>query len=148
MELAKINSFLNCKKFAVAGVSLDNKKTGNAIYRELKKQSFQVVPLNPNIDTIDGDKCYPQIAELPNDVDALIIVTKPEISDVLIKDAIERGIKHIFCQLGSVNNESIDYANSLNINIIHHECLFMFANPHGMHKFHGFCAKLFRTYPN
>lgn len=148
MELSKINDFFNCKKFAIAGVSLDNKKTGNAIYRELKKQLFDVVPLNPNIKTIDGEKCYHQITELPHDVDGLIIATKPEITQVLIKEAIEIGIKHIFCQLGSVNSESIEYANNLNINIIHHECIFMFANPHGIHKFHAFCAKLFRTYPN
>jgi len=148
MELSNINDFFNCKKFAIAAVSLDTKKIGNAIYRELKKQQFDVVPLNANINDINGEKCYHQIIDLPQDIDALIIATKPVITQTLIKEAIERGIKNIFCQLGSVNKESIDYANNQNINIIHHRCVFMFANPHGIHKFHAICAKLFRTYPN
>jgi uncharacterized protein len=144
----KIDRFLACKRFAVAGVSRNNYKTGNAIFKELKKNNYSVVPLNPFMENFEGEKCYNSIKELPADVDALVVATKPEVSSVIIREAVERGIKNIFIQQGAQNNEILELAGSSDANMICRECLFMFVNPGGIHKFHAWIAKIFGMYPN
>ena len=147
MRLENIYKFLNCKKFAVVGVSRNDKKFGNIVYNELKRKEYNVVPVNPYMETYKGEKCYRSVKELPEDVEALIVVTKPEITLYIVIAAIEKGIKHIFLQRGAQNSEAIEYAEENNVNIIQKQCIMMFANPTGFHKFHRTIVKFFGLYP-
>lgn len=144
----KIDQFLACNRFAVAGVSRDKNKFGNAVFRELKKKDYDVVPVNPAMENFEGVKCFKSVSDLPPDVEGLIIVTKPEATMLIIKEALKKGIKHIFVQQGAHNAEIIEYASRNGINIICKQCIMMFARPSGIHKFHAQLAKLFRVYPN
>ena len=144
----KIDQFLACKKFAVAGISRNKHKFGNTIYKELKKKNFDLVPVSPNMETFEGEKCYQSIGDLPSDVEALIIVTKPEVSLSLLKEAASKGINNIFLQQGAQNKEIIEYAENNGVNIICKHCILMFVNPSGIHKFHERISKFFGFYPN
>ena len=46
---------------AVIGASNDRSKYGNKIYRDLRKKEYDVTPINPKEDTIEGDKAYTSI---------------------------------------------------------------------------------------
>ena len=59
-----VSRFLSLGKYAVAGVSRDPKKFGHVMFRELRQKGMDVVPINPNADTIDGVKCYSSVSEL------------------------------------------------------------------------------------
>ena len=144
----KIDRFMACKKFALAGVSRNKHKFGNTIYKELKNKNFDIVPVSPNMESFEGEKCYRSIGDLPSDVEALIIVTKPEISLSLLKEAANKGIINIFLQQGAHNKEIIEYAASNGVNLICKHCILMFANPSGIHKFHERISKFFGFYPN
>ncbi len=143
----KIDRFLACKKFALAGVSRNKHKFGNTIFKELRKKNFDIVPVTPNMDSFQGEKCYRSVKELPPDVEALIIVTKPEISLSLLTEAFDKGIKNIFLQQGAQNREIVEYAESNGINLICKHCILMFADPSGIHKFHERISKFFGFYP-
>jgi uncharacterized protein len=147
MKIEKINKFFNCNKFAIAGVSREKKKFGNAIYKELKKKEYNIVAVNPNMDTFEGEKCYRSVKELPPDIEALIVVSKPEKSYLIVKEAVEKGIRNIFLQQGAQNADTIEYAEENGINIIYKQCVLMYANPGGIHKFHSSLCKLFGVYP-
>ena len=144
----RIDRFLECKKFALAGVSRNKHKFGNTIFKELKKKNFDIVPISPNMDSFEGEKCYPSVKDLPSDVEALIIVTKPGSSLSLLKEAANKGIKNIFLQQGAQNKEIIEYAASNGVNLICKHCILMFANPSGIHKFHERISRFFGFYPN
>jgi len=53
-----VSRFLSLGSYAIAGVSRDPKKFGQAMFRDLRKKGMAVVPVNPAADTIDGVKCY------------------------------------------------------------------------------------------
>ncbi len=55
-----------CRKriLAIVGVSRKKSKFGNVIYKELKKKGVNVFGVNPNMENIDGDKCYNNLYEL------------------------------------------------------------------------------------
>ena len=147
MKIERINKFFGCNKFAIAGVSRDKKKFGSLIYKELKKKEFNIVAVNPNMDTFEGEKCYRSVKELPPDIEALIVVAKPDISYSIVREAVEKGIRNIFLQQGAQNAAAINYAEENGINIIYKKCVMMFADPRGIHKFHASLCKLFGVYP-
>ncbi len=61
---ASVENFLSQKNIAVVGVSRNTKNFGNTIYRSLKKKGYNVYPINPNAEKIEGDKCYPDLHSL------------------------------------------------------------------------------------
>ena len=75
VTLNQINSFLVNRRMAIAGVSRNPKKFGGYVFNELKQKGFVLYPVNPNADEIQGVKCYKTLAELPDDIDRLLIVT-------------------------------------------------------------------------
>ncbi len=143
-----IQEFLAQKKIAVAGVSQKKSKFGNALYNELKKKGYDVFAVHPYLHEYDDKKCYDSVMSLPDDVTALVINTKTEVSKELLGQAKEKGIKHIWLQQGSANKELLANLPNGETNVICKQCLLMFANPSGIHGFHGWLKKTFGKYPN
>jgi len=68
-----INLFLGNKNLAISGVSRNPQKFGNMLFRTLKGKGFQIFPINPNAESIDGDTCYHSVNDLPAEVSNLLI---------------------------------------------------------------------------
>jgi len=147
-KIALVQSFLEPKKLAIAGVSRNPKKFGRVVYEHLKKRDFQVFGINPNSDSINGDPCFKTVADLPDEAENLYIVTPKNQTRDVIQAAIDRGIKNIWIQQASETKEAVELAEENNVNLIHKECIFKFAEPvTGPHNFHRFISKVFGAYP-
>src|SRR5262249_26440981 len=70
---AGISDFLAQKRIAVAGVSRSDRHhpTGNLIYRRLKGAGHQVFAVNPQMQTFESDRCYPDVKSIPGGVDGV-----------------------------------------------------------------------------
>jgi predicted CoA-binding protein len=145
---SQINEFLSQPAIGIAGVSRNNKRFGYMVYTELKKKGLKVYPVNPNSDMIDEDKCYRDINSLPSEVNSILIVTPKKTTGEIVKQAVDRNIKHIWIQQGSGTKEDIELAKKSGINVISGLCIFMAADPvQGFHKFHKVISKFFGGYP-
>ncbi len=133
-----VEEFLTQKKFAVVGVSRKKTKFGNAIYKELKQKGYTVFPINPNMQTFEGETCYPDLLSLPEKVDAIIINVPPVQTEKVVREAKEAGINKVWLQQGSQSEEAIKYCEENNIDCVSNECILMFAQPsafiHRAHK--------------
>ncbi len=144
----QINAFLEPKKLAIAGVSRNEKKFGGQIYKEMKKNGFDIAPVNPNISEINGSVCYKDITSIPDDYEHLLIITPSSASEELVNQAVKKKIKSIWIQQKSDTPESIKIAKENNIDLIHGKCIFMFAEPvASIHNFHRTLLKFFGKYP-
>lgn len=144
-----VDEFLNCKNFAVVGVSRKGSKFGNSIYKELKKKGMNVYGVNPNMEYIEGDKCFKNLKELEGNIDAVINVVSPSQTKDVIIEANEIGVKNIWMQQGSESEEAIEYCKENGINEIHKECILMFADPvKSIHGFHKWVWKILGKLPN
>ncbi len=92
-----IEGFFNPRSIAILGASRSPAKFGNVFLRSYQLSGFEgnIYPINPNADEINGLKTYPSIKDVPNDVDLAIISTHPREVLKLVKDCIDKGIKHI-----------------------------------------------------
>ncbi len=119
-----IEKFLDSKNvFAVIGVSRDPEKYGYKVYKDLKKAGYTVYPINPKAESIDGDKCYNSLRELPERPDVVDIVVPPKITERIIKECKELGIKRVWMQPGSESEEAISFCKENNIEVVHSVCV-------------------------
>jgi uncharacterized protein len=133
-----VDDFISQKSIAVVGVSRNKSKFGNAIYRELRQKGYQVYPINPNTNIIEGDTCYPDLQSLPEKVDAVIINVPPEQTEKVIREVKQAGITKVWLQQGSQSEAAVSFCKENNIDCVSNECILMFIQPtafiHRAHK--------------
>jgi uncharacterized protein len=148
-SLNQIDEFLAEKNVAIVGISQAKQKFGNTIFAALQKAGYNLYPVHHQLKSFEGVDCYQQINSLPNHVNALIICTKPDHCMDLVKQAVDKNIQNIWLQQGAQNDEAILSAQKNGANIIHRECILMFAKPvTSIHRFHRGINKFFGLYPN
>lgn len=90
-----VQAFLAQKKIAVIGVS-DRRETGcNLAYRRFKEAGYAVSAVNPRLTTYEGEPCYPDLGSIPEKPDAVFIFTNPEVTEQIVQQCVDLGIKHI-----------------------------------------------------
>jgi len=129
----KVRDFLACKRIAVVGVSRDNRHhpAANLIYRRFKRTGYDVFPVNPNMQSFDGDHCYSSVQSIPGGIDAVVIVTRPEITEQVVHDCAEIGVRHIWMHQSAAKNSSVsprgvEYGNERGISVIAGACPMMY----------------------
>ena len=98
-------SMLEKRIWAVIGANNDADKYGNIIYKRLKAEGFTVYPVNPMYDEVEGDRCYPNLASLPEAPEVLDMVVSPKRGRAFIEEAAELGIKNIWLQPGTYDQD-------------------------------------------
>ena len=90
---------------ALVGASNDKNKYGNKIYNDLRNKGYNVTPINPKDELIEGDKAYTSIEEMETLPDIVNFVVPPPIAMKIAKRSIELGVKYLWFQPGSENEE-------------------------------------------
>ena len=143
-----VDDFFSQTSLAIAGVSRKGKKFGNMAFKELKSKGYDVYVVHPEAETIDGEKCYHDFKSLPKQVGGAVIVLPPAETEKAVKQVHDAGIKRVWMQQGAASSEAIKYCNENHMNVIHGECIMMFAEPvDSLHKFHRWIWKVIRKYP-
>jgi predicted CoA-binding protein len=145
--LKQINEFIDSQPIALVGVSRNPKKFGYAAFKELKEKGMKIIPVNPQADVILGEKSYPNVKMLPDDVKGVIILTKKDQTASVVREAKEKGIKQIWIQQMADTKEALEELKETDINFITGECILMHYKPNSIHKFHKMVNKFFGRFP-
>jgi predicted CoA-binding protein len=133
-----VDSFIAQKNLAVVGVSRSGKKFGNAAYRELKSRGYQVYPIHPSAQTLEGDRAYAAFQDLPVKVGGVVAIVPPASTAKVVEQAHAAGIPRIWMQQGSESKEAIRLAQEYGMEEVHGECILMFSEPvsfgHRLHR--------------
>ena len=145
--------FLASKRIAVTGVSHDPKgHGGNTVYTRLRDRGYTVFAVNPNAETAEGDPTYPNLAAIPDGVDAVVIATRPDHALGTVRECIDLGIGRVWMHrafgAGSVSDEATRLARDNGITTIDGGCPLMF-DPvsDGPHKVIKLFARVTRKLP-
>lgn len=114
-----IQEFLGGESFAVAGASTDRNKYGNKVLRCYKQHDRTVYPLNPKTDEVEGLKAYADLTALPEPVHGVSIVTPPSVTESVVQQAVDQGIRHLWMQPGAESEQAIALATKHGLNVIH-----------------------------
>ena len=132
----KVDDFLAQKRIAVAGVSRNKSHhpAGNLIYQRLKKTGHTVYAVNPSMGSFEGDPCYPDLQSIPGGVDGVVIITRPETTERIVRDCRSAGVRRVWMHQSaakgsSVSPQAVEYCHQHDISVIAGACPMMFG-PH------------------
>jgi len=130
-----VRDFLAQKRIAVAGVSRDNRghPSANLIYHRLKDTGHDVFAVNPNMSMFEGDRCYPDLKSIPGGVDGVVIITKPETTERIVRDADQASVRRVWMHQSmsggsSISPAAIEYCRAHDIGVIEGGCPMMFGD--------------------
>jgi predicted CoA-binding protein len=129
----RVNDFFAQKRIAVAGVSRHNSHhpAGKLIYDRLKKSGHDVFAVNPNMQTFDGARCYPNVQSIPGGIDGVVIVTRPETTKQIVRDCNDAGVRRVWmheslAKGSSVSSDAVEYCRQHDISVIAGACPMMY----------------------
>jgi uncharacterized protein len=143
-----IQQFVSEKTMAVVGVSASGKGFGNFAYGELKKRGFRPIPVHPTSAEINGDRCFPTLAAIPEKVDRVLVVVKPDRAASVVREAAAAGIRQVWLQQGAESADAVKAANDQGVSVVTGQCILMFTEPVGsFHKVHRWVWKVLGRIP-
>ena len=111
------------KNIAVVGLSPDESKPSNEVAKFLIERGFNVFPVYPKFDEILGRKVYRNLMQIEEDIDIAVMFRKGEFASELVKDAVKKGVKTLWLQLGITNDEAGAVASENGINFVQDKCI-------------------------
>lgn len=146
IDTSSIERFLANDPIAVVGVHRDTRQFANSVHRRLRATGHRVVPIHPEVAELEGDPCVPTIADLPDEVDAVLVMVAAERSADVVRACVDRGIDHVWLHrgggAGAVSDEAIRIAREADIVLVEGACPMMFLEPvRGIHRFHRFVSR-------
>lgn len=145
---ASIDAFLAQPALALVGISRSGKKFGNLAFRELVAKGYRVYPIHPAADTIQGARCYQRITDVPEHLDAALVVVPPAEALRAVRQAAAAGIHHVWLQQGAESPEVLDVCRELGLDVVSGECVLMFAKPASYHKVHRWIWQILSKLPH
>lgn len=123
--------FLSHPRVAVTGVSRTPGNHGsNAVYRRLRERGYQVFAVNPNAETVEGDRAYRDLGSIPGGIDWVVIGTRPETAPGTMRECAELGIRRVWMHRsfgpGSVSRAAAEYGRERGITVIDGGCPCMY----------------------
>jgi uncharacterized protein len=116
---------LDFKRWAVIGFTDDKSKYGYKIFNKLKQKGYTVYGVNPKYDEIDNIKVYNSIKDVPEKVDCISMVVNPKLSSKALDDIAQLGIKYVWFQPGTFDEDVLNKAKTLGLDIVYHECVYV-----------------------
>ena len=114
----------NAKSIAIVGASPNSTRSSFFVGTYLLQSSdYRVYFVNPNADTILGQKAYPDLASLPEVPDIVDVFRKGSDIPSVIDDVLAIGAKSVWVQLGIWNQDAAIYGESKGLTVVMDRCL-------------------------
>ncbi len=120
-----VSEFMGQKSFAVIGATDNPKKYGNKIVKNLIERGYEVYPVNPRLDEIEGLKSYARLSDIPVKVDVVDFVVPPPVTEKILEECKALGLNRIWLQPGSESKKAIEYCHANNMQVVHDVCVMM-----------------------
>ncbi len=108
---------------AVVGLSAKWHRPSFFVAKYLLDHGFTVVPVNPNYDEVLGQKCYPDLASIPQSVDIVDLFQRPQTAPGYARQAIAIGARVLWLQLSVTSEEARRIAEDGNLEFVENKCV-------------------------
>ncbi|MGD2070220.1 MAG: CoA-binding protein [Gemmatimonadota bacterium] len=130
---AAAEDFLSQRRIAVVGVSREGDSAANPVYRRLREKGYEVFPVNPHADEVEGDPCLPSVGEIPGGVDGVVVATHPAVSADVARECVAAGVPRVWFHrsfgTGSVSDEAVAVCEQAGLRVMAGACPMMFLEP-------------------
>ena len=108
---------------AVVGLSSRPSRAGHYVPAYLQQQGYRIIPVNPYLDEILGEKVYASLGDIPHPVDLVLIFQRSENVPPFVDEAIEIGAKAVWMQLGIAHDAAAAKARTAGLDVVEDACM-------------------------
>ncbi len=108
----------NSRTIAVVGLSDNPERLSHRVAKYLQDQGYRIIPVNPNLEEVLGERCYPELKAVPEPIDMVDIFRRSELVTPVVDQAIEVKAKYIWMQDGVINHEAAAQAEAAGIPVV------------------------------
>lgn len=114
----------NAKVIAVVGLSDNPERPSHRVARYLQDQGYKVIPVNPRLDEVLGEKSYPDLKSIPVPIDIVDIFRRSEELHDIVKEARELNIPAVWVQVGiDCAEDTLELARENNMQLVKDCCI-------------------------
>jgi|SRR5690625_273198 len=114
---------LKAKTIAVVGLSANPERTSYQIASEMQKVGYKIIPVNPTIDEVLGEKAYDTLTDIDEPIDIINVFRRPEHLPDIAKVAAKTDCKVFWAQQGIKNEEAYNYLKERDFTVIMDLCI-------------------------
>jgi len=134
--MERIREFLSHRRLAIVGVSHHPSDFSRLLFREFAQRCYDVVPVNPAWQEIEGRKCYAHLRDIERPVEGALLMTSPAVTDEVVKECAALGIRRVWMYRSSP--QALAFCSANGIDAIAGECPLMYLSGAGwIHRLHG-----------
>jgi len=112
------------RTWAVVGCSPDPGRDSYRIAHLLAERGFRVIPVNPAVGEVLGQRCYASLLDIPSGeaVDVVDIFRRSDQAGAHVDEAIERGARAVWMQLGVIDEAAAERARAAGLDVVMDRC--------------------------
>lgn len=111
------------RTLAVIGLSDDSSRPSYAVSAYMQMHGYRILPVNPAVSEVLGERCYPTLSDLPERPDVVNVFRLPKFIPAIVDEMLNLGLRDLWIQLGIRNLEAAAHAESNGIRVVMDRCI-------------------------
>ena len=111
-----------CRTIAVVGLSSDPSRASNSVSGYMRRQGYRVIPVNPNETSVFGEKSYPDLSAVEEQIDLVDVFRRSDEAGKAVDEAIAVGAKAVWLQEGVIDSAAAQRAEDAGLMVVMDRC--------------------------
>jgi len=111
------------RTIAVVGLSSKRFRPSYGVAEYMQRNGYRIVPVNPFVPAVLGEKCYPDLDSIPERVDIVDVFRRTEFVPEIVEAAIRIGARAVWMQEGVVHEEAAETARRAGLVVVMDRCI-------------------------
>ena len=111
------------RTLAIVGLSAKWHRPSFFAAKYMQEHGYRIIPVNPAYEEVLGEKCYPSLKDIPEEIDIVDCFRKSEDIEPIAKQAIEIGARVLWMQLGVTNEKAARMARDAGLEVVEDRCV-------------------------
>ena len=113
------------RTIAVVGLSGNSSKPSNYVPTYMQQHGYRIVPVNPKVANVLGERSYPSLSDLPMKPDVVNVFRLPKFIPGIVDEMLRLGFENIWVQLGIINLDAAAMAEAGGMRVVMDRCIMM-----------------------